>query len=504
MNELPAGWARVTLGETSTSVRNGIFVSRPGVDPDGVPILRISSVRPGSLNLDEIRYSGRSIADLAAAGLLLEPGDLLFTRYNGNIDFVGACAIVPANAGPLTYPDKLIRVQVDQDLIDSRFAHYALQFPSVRAQIRSLARTTAGQAGISGSSLRSVGIPLPPLAEQRRIVDALEDQLSLVASGLAQLEAVARRANRFRDQVMQIAGHGQWSVDDGSTSAAEEPVDAGVQDGELPRIPAGWTWRRLGEIADVVGGVTKDSKRQSDPEYVEVPYLRVANVQRARLDLRDVATIRVPAKKAEQLRLRPGDVLLNEGGDRDKLGRGWVWKGQIPDCIHQNHVFRARVDPDVLHPKLLAWHANGFGRSWFQANGLQSVNLASISLGKMKLFPVPIPPKEEQARLVAIAEQQLSLLDSVETAIAGARAKAAQLRKSLLAEAFAGRLVPQDPADEPASELLARIRVERAAAAPPQRKARQTAGRSVRTKKELAAPPTRVTGDDYEQGALPL
>ncbi|MFD6665679.1 restriction endonuclease subunit S [Micromonospora chalcea] len=497
MTELPVGWTEVTLGEVADSVKNGIFVSRPGVEPNGVPVLRISAVRPGTLQLDDVRYSAMSEEDLAASDSLLAPGDLLFTRYNGNADYVGACALVPPIAAALTYPDKLIRVRVDARVADPAFVLYAFQSPLVRARVRRVVRTTAGQSGISGASLRVIRIPLPPLVEQKRVIAALEGSLAPWGSGLSQLLRSTRRISRFRDQVMLLAGVGGLGSAE-PRELAEPPEWAGVHDGELPSIPDTWQWKRLDEIAEVVGGVTKDSKRQSDPGFVEVPYLRVANVQRARLDLSEVAHIKVSPKKADQLRLEPGDVLLNEGGDRDKLGRGWVWEGQLPNCIHQNHVFRARIKGDVLHPKLLAWHANGFGRRWFEVNGLQSVNLASISLGKMKKFPVPIPPRPEQDRLVQVAEEYLSLLDSMESAVSSAREKATRLRASLLTEAFAGRLVPQDPDDEPASELLARIRAEREAVAPKQK------ARATRTRKQLAAPPTRVTGDNYQQEALPL
>jgi restriction endonuclease S subunit len=176
-------------------------------------------------------------------------------------------------------------------------------------------------------------------------------------------------------------------------------------------LPRGWAWKALGEIAEVIGGVTKDGKRETGKDLVEVPYLRVANVQRGRIDISRIASIRVPIKKAEKLALMPGDVLLNEGGDRDKLGRGWVWDGQIPRCIHQNHVFRARIRNDALHPRLLAWYANEVAHQWFESNGRQSVNLASISLSKIRTFPVPIPPLDEQRRIVEILEDHLSRLD---------------------------------------------------------------------------------------------
>jgi type I restriction enzyme S subunit len=161
-----------------------------------------------------------------------------------------------------------------------------------------------------------------------------------------------------------------------------------------------------------------------------MPYLRVANVQRGYLDLANIAAIRVSAEKAKHLELRPGDVLLNEGGDRDKLGRGWIWEGQIEGCIHQNHVFRARIYDNILHPKLLAWHANSFGRQWFQDNGTQSVNLASISLSTIKSFPVPVPPLAEQRRIVAALDYHVSRLDHGRSLLACAAKKATALEAS--------------------------------------------------------------------------
>jgi type I restriction enzyme S subunit len=196
---------------------------------------------------------------------------------------------------------------------------------------------------------------------------------------------------------------------------------------------------------------------------VEVPYLRVANVQRGFLDLSGVTTIRVPPEKAEALALRPGDVLFNEGGDRDKLGRGWVWSGEIDGCIHQNHVFRARLI-EGFEPKFVSWHGNTFGRRWFEEHGRQTTNLASLNLTTLKSFPVPAPPLAEQRRIVAEVERQLSLADAMAAEIDRALKRSAVLRRSILDLAFGGRLVPQDPSDEPASVLLERIRAERAAA----------------------------------------
>ncbi|WP_330338528.1 restriction endonuclease subunit S [Streptomyces sp. NBC_00557] len=453
----------MALDDVAESVRNGIFVSRPGTEPNGVPILRIGAVRPLRLDLSDLRYSGESAEDLRAGDRLALPGDLLFTRYNGNPELVGACAVVPPAAPTLTYPDKLIRVRVDRRLAVPQFLAYAFSWQETRAQVREHVKTSAGQAGIAGGELKKIRLPLPPLEEQRRIVAVLDEHLAQLVRAQDLLRSNLRKLSAYGDRLLLQAGTGQLL---GLPPSGDQPAPSAADciDGDLPPLSEGWTWRRLGEIADVVGGITKDAKKQSDAELPEVPYLRVANVQRGRLDLSNISYIRTTPEKVAALTLQAGDVLLNEGGDRDKLGRGWIWEGQIEKCIHQNHVFRARVRDGLLDPKILAWHANSFGRRWFEVNGKQSVNLASISLRKIKQFPVPIPPQPLQGRIVQETERQLSVLENTEAAVRSALVRSEVLRRSLLTEAFAGRLVSQAPSDEPAEALLAGIRAEREAA----------------------------------------
>jgi type I restriction enzyme S subunit len=176
-----------------------------------------------------------------------------------------------------------------------------------------------------------------------------------------------------------------------------------------------------------------------------VPYLRVANVQRGRLKLDDIETIRVAPAKANALRLQEGDVLLNEGGDRDKLARGWVWENQIDECIHQNHVFRARVREPRLDPFFLSMTANTIGGSWAERNGKQSVNLASISLSIIRKMPVIVPAAGDAERIVAVIREKQSEYERLKGAMVEARMRADALRRSLLANAFSGRLTGGPP-----------------------------------------------------------
>ncbi len=195
----------------------------------------------------------------------------------------------------------------------------------------------------------------------------------------------------------------------------------------------------------------------------DVPYLRVANVQRGVLDLSEMKTTSASEGDITALQLKAGDFLFTEGGDRDKLGRGWVWSDELPECIHQNHIFRARVFASDMQPRLISHHGNSFGKEWFIKAGKQTTNLASINMGILRRFPIPIAPAAEQGEIVSEVSEALSQIESAEAAIERSLRRAARLRQSILKQAFAGKLVPQDPTDEPASQLLARLKADSAA-----------------------------------------
>jgi type I restriction enzyme S subunit len=237
-------------------------------------------------------------------------------------------------------------------------------------------------------------------------------------------------------------------------------------------LPQGWTWLAVRDLGRIVGGLTKGKKRLPGVRLREVPYLRVANVQRGSLDLTEIKLIEATEVEISELQLLPGDVLFNEGGDRDKLGRGCVWNGELPICIHQNHVFRLRVY-DEFSPQYISTYANSLeAQHYFLGSGKQTTNLASINLTRLGELPIPTPPLNEQRRIVAKLESLQAYIRRAREALArieGASAMhapsqhnlgptIANLERSLLAKAFRGELVPQDPTDEPAEAMLARVR----------------------------------------------
>lgn len=195
--------------------------------------------------------------------------------------------------------------------------------------------------------------------------------------------------------------------------------------------PPTWGIRALEDVAEIQTGLSKSASRGG--AFVRLPYLRVANVQNGRFDLTEVKEIDVPKDAVDRYRVVPGDLLLTEGGDFDKLGRGALWTGGIKDCVHQNHIFVVRANSNVLDRRFLALQTQGaHGRAYFRSCSKQSTNLASINSTQLKQFPVLLPPLPEQRKIADILgtwDEALEKLDAL--IIAKERRKLALMQQLL-------------------------------------------------------------------------
>ncbi len=180
-------------------------------------------------------------------------------------------------------------------------------------------------------------------------------------------------------------------------------------------IPVDWGCATLDAVAVVQTGLSKSSNRSGD--FVRLPYLRVANVQDGHFQLEEIKEIDVPKEQVERFLVRKGDLLLTEGGDFDKLGRGAVWHGQIESCVHQNHLFVVRGKPSIIDQRFLASYTQSpKGRTYFQSCSKQSTNLASINSSQLKKLPIPLPPLHEQSKIADILttwDEALTHLDAL-------------------------------------------------------------------------------------------
>jgi type I restriction enzyme S subunit len=266
-------------------------------------------------------------------------------------------------------------------------------------------------AGVGGSLLRAqpkevakIDIPLPPLDEQRRIVGLLD-----------RAAEIRRRADAARAKARAI-------------------IPALFLDtfGDPATNPKGWPTAELGRHADVQGGVQVSAKRAALP--VELPYLRVANVMRGRLDLTEIKMIRVTASEALRTNLVPGDVLVVEGhGNPNEIGRAAVWDGSITTCTHQNHLIRVRPGLGSLTPEYVETFLNSdVGRRILIHNGKTTSGLNTISTRNVKEVRIPLPP----TGLQSVFAEQIQRIEALARHLDAAAAKAEAMAAGLSAEVF--------------------------------------------------------------------
>lgn len=321
--------------------------------------------------------------------------------------------------------------------------------------------------GLNRDDAYSIEIAVPPANEQRRIVAKLDSLRTRSARARDELGHIPKLIERYKQAILSKAFSGELTADwrnENPHDAADYMRMADVVatiDKDSPQLPQGWHWAQAGQVCSIKSGIALGKKRAPNTELLELPYLRVANVQRGWLNLNEIKTTHVTQREAELLYLQPGDVLMNEGGDRDKLGRGWVWEGKIENCIHQNHVFRLRPKDSNIPSRYISYYANEFGQRYFLDGGKQTTNLASISMSKVSALPLPVCTPDEMAIIVERIETAFGWLDKIAIEHARAAHLLPKLDQAILAKAFRGELVPQDPNDEPASALLDRIKAER-------------------------------------------
>lgn len=261
---------------------------------------------------------------------------------------------------------------------------------------------------IRTSTLEKLELPLPPLSEQRRIAAILDKADALRAKRRG---AIAKLDQLLQSIFLDLFG-------DPVTNEKGWPSDL-----------------FLGDVAEIVSGITR-GRRTSD-SVREVPYLAVANVQDRRLKLDAIKSIEATNAEIDRYRLIKNDLLLTEGGDPDKLGRGALWDGSIADCIHQNHVFRVRIASDVVQPIFLNWLVGSArGKRYFLGAAKQTTGIASINMSQLRRFPLLTPPAALQSRFSGLG---LKVEEKRKRLIAASIATD-ELFESLQQRAFAGIL----------------------------------------------------------------
>ena len=502
-SSLRSGWSYATAGDFR---RNGAATFDPAGAPDRE--YELWSIPSHASGAPEVVAA----CDIGSNKQHVSPGDVLISKINPRLNRTW---VVGEKGGFAQIASTEWVVFPRSEGIDSHFLAALLSDFRIRNFL------AANASGVGGSLTRArpalfdkIRIPIPPLNEQRRIVEKIEALFAEIDRGIESLRVAKRTIGLYRQSLLKSAFEGRLTADWRAQNSDklespnvliarirkererryiaahndwERAVAGWRKAGEKGRRPtkperpanfslnaknrtdvaadasAEWLWLSLLNLGRVAGGLTKNQKRHALPR--KAKYLRVANVYSNRLELDEIMEIGVTEDELRKTRLVAGDILFVEGnGSIEHIGRAAIWDGSRPEITHQNHLIRFSPNGLLSSRFALYFMMSPLGRKRITAQASSTSGLHTLSISKVKNLVIPVCSPAEQAEIVRILDARLEAAEILRADVDASLARAGALRQSILKKAFAGQLVPRDPDDEPAPALLARIRAESAKA----------------------------------------
>jgi type I restriction enzyme, S subunit len=349
-------------------------------------------------------------------------GDIVLNRMSAYQGAVGR-----SSQTGIVSPDYIILRPNSE--VDSRYLHHFIRSDWLVGQMTSRLRGIGSSDNggvrtprINPEDLGGIQVDIPSLDEQRRIADFLDAET-------ARIDQLVDKKQRVITLIDERAQALLNKITPGELAFGVDGKPIGI---------AGMKCVRLGAIAEVHGGFTMDSGRDTTGDSVTLPYLRVANVQDGALALDDVKEVTLPRPLARRCVLRPGDVLMTEGGDPDKLGRGTVWPGDIEPCLHQNAIFAVRPNQNLLPEYLALVTRTRYARAYFEMTSSKATGIAHTSSTKITSFRVPMRTIADQQQIILDIQEALARIDALRAPAERQLALLADRRQALITAAVTG------------------------------------------------------------------
>ncbi len=425
LGKVPAHWEVIPLKRRACSIKDGTHGTFERV-LDGIPLLSAKNVgETGDLRVSD----AESLIDRADYNEInrsgyLKVGDLLLTI----VGTIGRAAVFDWSE-PVAFQRSVAVIRPNSS-IDVRLLFFLSQANYFQHILRTRSKQSA-QGGVYLGEVATIPIVVPLRAEQFAITSFLDRETAKIDALVAKKERLIELLQEKRAALITHA----------VTKGLDPTVpmqDPGIE--WLGQIPAHWEVKRLKFSADLQTGLTL-GKNYTDRKTELRPYLRVANVQDGYLDLKDIAEVICPLDEIQRYELLYGDVLMTEGGDFDKLGRGYLWEDQIEGCLHQNHIFAVRPDHKVLEPRYLAaLMTSSHGKDYFTSTSQQTTNLATTNATKLKSFPLLLPPFSEQKSILVFLNNGTAKLDALIAKVHEGIEKLKEYRTALISAAVTGKI----------------------------------------------------------------
>lgn len=453
MNDLPPGWARVALGDVGTWFGGGT-PSKAKIDfwENGT----IPWISPKDMGSDIISDTRNHISPAAlsqSAVRLVPAGSVAIVVRSGILERKLPVTVVPF----ATTLNQDMRAVCPFQSIEPKWIAWALRFKQ-QDILRYCRKGGTTVASIEVPRLMDLAIPIPPLAEQRRIVAVLEDHLSRLNAAQSYINHAGGLAAALRQSLRAAAVLGGQRV---------KPSDS---------LDPGWTWGKLG---DVISGIEAGKSFTCEPRRAEENEWGVIKVSAMTWgEFREEENKAVPPSKKIDARheIRPGDILVSRANTENYVGAPVLVRSCREKLLLSDKSLRIIPKARINREWLVQVLASPLSRSQISAKATGNQDsMRNISQRALREIRIPIPPEPDQAELAGRLRDQVRDVDFQVKQVDLIQRQAEALRRSLLAEAFAGRLVPQDPGDEPASVLLEKVQAERAARAGARRNVRLAA-----------------------------
>lgn len=475
MTVLPTGWSLATIEEAAADggVTDGPFGSNLKTEhytDSGPRVVRLQNIGDGIFRDEKAHISAEHFDRLMKHSV--QPGDVLVASLG---ELLPRACVAPESLGPAIVKADCIRVRAGAAVVPSLLM-WVLNAPQTRERVGDSIKGV-GRPRINLRDLRALELPIPPLCEQERIVAAIEEAFSKLDAGEAGLRTVRLLLKRMRDAVRAAAVTGQLVAQDPTdTSATKLLVELGVETRPGVPLPDGWAWAEVGALLERIEAGKSFATLGRPAKADEVGVIKVSAMTWGEFRSDENKAVPPGSTIDSNWVIRAGDLLFSRANTSDYVGTCVLVGQDHPNLILSDKSLRLVPQPGVSPRWLLHFLRSAPARAQIEALATGTkASMHNISQAKLRSILVAVPPTEEQDRIATDVERQLSFLDACQRAVDTGLAQSAALRRSVLKAAFEGRLVPQDPGEEPALVLLERIRAERAAAANAPRRSRRTA-----------------------------
>lgn len=462
MSDLPPGWSHALLPEMVAqdgAFSDGDWVETKDQDPNGdVRLIQLADVGDGSYRNRSSRFLTRGKAHELGC-TFLRPGDVLIARMP---DPLGRACIFPGDSKTSVTVVDVCVVRPGSEAVNPRWLMYTLNAPQSRNAMAALEKGTTRKR-VSRGNLARIPMPVPPLAEQERIVAAIEEQFSRLDDGVVGLERIQHKLKLMRSALLRAAVNGDlsaaWRASCSSAVIDERAIGVGspsIGRGPLTPLPVGWRWADLGDL--IADGPQNGLYLPASRYGRGTPILRINDFQNDWTQRRNaLKLVEGRPGDVDAFSLRIGDLVINRVNSMSHLGKSTVVPRDLVGVLFESNMMRLRLCTGVMSEYIALYLRSDVGRSALVANAKQAVNQASINQRDVRLTRVAVPPSDEQREIVALYDAASSSLAEIADAVLVASKRVGKLRHCILAAAFSGKLVSQSPNDESASILLQRI-----------------------------------------------